>query len=344
MKAAIVEIPGKLVVREIPKPAIGGYDVLCQLLYGATCTGTDQHLIHGRFPWPPKYPTILGHESIGRVVEAGPKVRHFKAGALVTRVGCPALPGAGLDSHWGGFAEFGVARDHFAAKEDGRPENEWSGHRINQLVPADFDPAAATMIITWRETLSFITRMGVGPGARLLVLGSGGNGLAFVSHGVNLGAACVAMTGSARREESARGAGAQAYYDYARADLHEAIKKEHPQGFDFIIDAVGRKGLLDSSLRHCSSGGRVAIYGIDDFGQCALNPSHARGTFTFFNGGYDEAETHERVLGFIRAGKLRAKHWLDLEHPLPLERIAEAYREPGKRKFAKAVVDLAASR
>ncbi len=29
MKAAIVESPGRLVVREIPKPVIGGYDVLC---------------------------------------------------------------------------------------------------------------------------------------------------------------------------------------------------------------------------------------------------------------------------------------------------------------------------
>lgn len=341
MKAAVVESPGKLVVREIPRPGIGDYDALCRLLYGATCTGTDQHLIHGRFPWPPRYPTILGHESIGRVVEVGAKVRYLKRGNLVTRVGCPAMPGAGLDSHWGGFGEYGVARDHFAAREDSRPESEWSGHRINQVIPPDCDPAAATMVITWRETLSFIRRMGIGPGKRLLVLGSGGNGLAFVSHGVNLGAACVAMTGNARREESARGAGAAAYYDYTRAGLLAAIRKDHPQGFDFVIDAVGRKGLLDAALPHCAAGGTVAIYGIDDFGQCALNPSHARGTFTFFNGGYDEAETHELVLGFIRAGKLRARHWLDLEHPLPLDRIAEAYDAPGKRAFPKTLVKLA---
>jgi L-iditol 2-dehydrogenase len=341
MKAAIVERPGTLVVREIPRPAVGEYGVLCRLLYGATCTGTDQHLIHGRFPWPPKYPTVLGHESIGRVVEVGPKVRHFKLGDLVTRVGCPADKAGAFDSHWGGFAEFGVALDHFAAKEDGRPESEWSGHRINQIVPADFDPAAATMIITWRETLSFITRMGVGEGSRLLVLGSGGNGLAFTAHGLNLGASVVAMTGNARRAECARGAGVHAYYDYARADLNDAIKKAHPNGFDFVIDAVGRNGLLDSGLPHCAVGGKVAIYGIDDFGQCSLNPSRARGTFTFFNGGYDEEETHEAVVAFIRAGKLHAKHWLDLDHPLPLERIAEAYDAPGKRKFSKAVVKLA---
>jgi D-arabinose 1-dehydrogenase-like Zn-dependent alcohol dehydrogenase len=53
MKAAIVERPGILTVKEIPMPEVGEYDALC--------TGTDQHLIAGRFPWPVQYPTILGH-------------------------------------------------------------------------------------------------------------------------------------------------------------------------------------------------------------------------------------------------------------------------------------------
>ena len=65
MKAAIIERPGVLTVKEIPMPEVGEYDALCDLLYGATCTGTDQHLIVGRFPWPVQYPTILGHESVG---------------------------------------------------------------------------------------------------------------------------------------------------------------------------------------------------------------------------------------------------------------------------------------
>ncbi|MGC9394704.1 MAG: hypothetical protein ACP5J4_07600 [Anaerolineae bacterium] len=64
MKAAIVERPGVLTVKEIPMPEVGEYDALCDLLYGATCTGTDQHLIAGRFPWPGQYPTIWGHASV----------------------------------------------------------------------------------------------------------------------------------------------------------------------------------------------------------------------------------------------------------------------------------------
>ena len=117
MKAAIVEKPGVLTVKDIPVPEVGAYDALCVLLYGATCTGTDQHLIAGRFPWPVRYPTILGHESVGRVVEVGAKVRYFEVGALITRVGAP--PAGGYSVNWGGFAEYGIAKDHRVMREDG---------------------------------------------------------------------------------------------------------------------------------------------------------------------------------------------------------------------------------
>lgn len=49
MKALIVERPGKLAVREIPEPPMGEYEVRCRMLYGATCTGTDLHVIDGTF-------------------------------------------------------------------------------------------------------------------------------------------------------------------------------------------------------------------------------------------------------------------------------------------------------
>ena len=340
MKAAIVQKPGTLVVSDIPQPQIGDYDALCEMLYGATCTGTDQHLIAGRFPWTVHYPTILGHESIGRVIAVGKRVQHFKVGDLVTRVGTPPVPAAGLDVNWGGYAEYGIARDHWAMRQDGLPESEWSGYRINQVLPPDFDPAAATMIITWRETLSYLTRMGIGEGATLLVVGSGGNGLAFAAHAHNRGASAVAMIGSAGRAETAHAIGVSDYYDYRAANLVDALKARYPQGFDFVIDAVGKAGQLDLVLPLVKHGGTVGIYGIDDYGQCTLNPTRARGTFTFYNGGYDEEETHTQVVAYVQQGKLKAEHWLDQAHPYKLTDIGQAFEDLHARKMVKAVVQL----
>ena len=124
MKAAVVERPHDLVVRDLSDPEPGPYDALCRMLYGATCAGTDRHIIKGRFPFPCiDYPTILGHESIGRVVEVGAKVRNYKAGDLITRVGAPAIDGVNIS--WGGFAELGIARDHAAMQADGIAADEW---------------------------------------------------------------------------------------------------------------------------------------------------------------------------------------------------------------------------
>lgn len=344
MKAAIVERPGVLTVRDVPVPQIGEYDALCMLLYGATCTGTDQHLISGRFPWQLNYPTILGHESIGQVVAVGDKVRNFHVGDLVTRVGTPAPPNSGLDVNWGGYAEYGIAKDHWAMRDDGLPQNVWSAYRINQRLPADFDPAAATMIITWRETLSYLTRiLALLPADKhksILIVGSGGNGLAYAGHASNLGFETVAMLGSAIRETVARAIGATAYYNYRDDNAMAAMKSANPSGYDVIIDAVGQAAQLDNALPLLSADGMVGIYGIDEWGKCTLNPTRARGTFTFYNGGYDEAETHEQVVQYIQQDKLSAKHWLDLDHPYALEDINQAFEALHARKMIKAVVRL----
>jgi threonine dehydrogenase-like Zn-dependent dehydrogenase len=341
MKAAIVERPGVLTVRDIPQPEMGEYDALCRLLYGATCTGTDGHLIAGRFPWPVTYPTVLGHESIGRVVAVGAKVRSYRVGDLVTRVGTPASPAGDFHVNWGGFAEYGIARDHWAMQEDGRPPEEWRGYRWNQVLPPDFDPGASTMIITWRETLSYLTRMGFGSGASLLVIGSGGNGLSFAAHGANLGARRVAMIGSPVRAQTAQAAGVNSYFDYRSGDLEAEVSSVCPDGFDFIVDAVGRRASLDSALSCLKPGGTVGIYGIDEYGTWQLRPGRARGSFTFSVKGYDEAETHERVVAFVREGKLDARLWLDLDHPFQLADITEAFEALARRETVKALIRLA---
>jgi len=67
----------------MPEP--GPYQCLCKTLACATCTGTDQKIIWHKLPWPQDYPGIVGHESIGRVIKTGNKVRNIKEGELVFR-------------------------------------------------------------------------------------------------------------------------------------------------------------------------------------------------------------------------------------------------------------------
>ena len=342
MKAAIVEKPGTLVVRDVSEPFPGDYDALCEVLYGSTCTGTDLHIIEGAFASPVKYPTILGHESVGRVVKLGSKVRNYKIGDVVVRVGVLSPAEPGLSVTWGGFAEMGIAKDHWAMKEDGLPPEKWSFFRLNQTLPADLDPADATLVITWRENFSYITRMGVRSGARVLIIGSGGNGLSYVNHAANLQAKAIVLVGSPARLDLARKLGATACFPYDAPDIAALIRKSHPDGFDFIIDAVGKRGLLDKALPLLARGGTAGIYGVDDYGRITINPLLPGKTFTFYNGGYDAADAHDPVVRFIREGKLVAKNYYDADRIFPLEQIAAAFDALRKREMVKAVIRMRA--
>jgi len=326
MKAALLEQLGSLTVREVADPDLSPYGALCDLLYGATCSGTDIHLIDGHVDWAiTAAPTIIGHESIGRVKAVGEKVRNYHVGDLVTRVGAPPAADGSYQSTWGGFATLGVAVDHWAMAEDGLPAEKWSGATVNQILPADFDPRAATMMTTWRETLSYITRIGLAAGQRALILGSGGVGLAFAAHAANIGAGEIVMTGNAAREQLARRVGATAHLDYKADDLTERLAAAAGDGFDHVIDAVGSQRTVDQAVAKVAVGGLVGIYGIGELGKTKIDRSLARGEFTEFSGGYDEAETHERVVEFVQAGLRRAQSsrkldlsvWLEVDSAFP---------------------------
>jgi D-arabinose 1-dehydrogenase-like Zn-dependent alcohol dehydrogenase len=341
MKAAIVEKIGTIAVRDVPEPRPGDYEALCELLYGATCTGTDLHIIDGGFPWTGPLPTVIGHESVGRVVRVGAKVRHFRVGDLVTRCGMPAPPDGRVSVTWGGFTEFGIAYDHWAMSADGLPPDQWQGHRVNQVVPPGVDPRVVPMFTTWRETLSYLRRMGVKPGASILIVGSGGNAFAFAVHAANLGASRVAMVGALRMETAARTrAGVHTYLDYRSGTLASLLTEACPEGFDSIIDAVGRVGIADRVLPGLKPVGIYGTYGVADFGKIVISPSKARGGFTVYACSYDEAETHQAVSEFLRQGRLDASLWYDLEKPFPLDEIEAAFAHVRARRSLKALVRL----
>ncbi len=335
MKAAVVEEVGKLAVRELAEPEMGDYQARCRMLYGAVCAGTDSHLInfHAPFCYWMKMPYILGHESIGTVTAVGAKVRNLKPGDMVTRVGCPDV--GGVSSGWGGFAEVGIATDWRAMQEDG--VNGWQDSTVNQILPPDIDPAVGTLFITWRETLSYSRRMGITPGVSVLVIGSGGNGLSFVSHACNLGAAKVVLVGAANRAAEGRLAGAAACLDYRQENCWQQVKAEVADGYDFVIDAVGKADMVAKGQDCLKAGGTIGVYGLDECGKISLAPDK---TFTFYGGGYDEAETHEPVLNFYRAGQLNPSVWLDRGRIFPLADIGQAFAALRDRTLVKPLIKL----
>lgn len=338
MKAAVVQ-NGALEIWDVPMPSVGPYDVLCRIEYGSTCAGTDLRLMAGGHPNPVSYPTILGHESVGRVVEVGCKVRNFHIGDLISRVGAPCGLMPGLSSNWGGFAQYGIAKDHWEMVKAGIEPEQWNRNRVNQIIPPEIETKQAPMIITWRETFSYIRRLGIQPGQNVLVIGSGANALALAVHACNIGANVACVGSSARRESFARYP-ICVYLDYKSGKLTEQLRDSGFHDVHFIVDGIGSSGIINEVLPLLLHNGWVGVYGWNDRAHAGINPFCAHASFRVYCGGYDEEEAHGAVLSLIRRNLLRAEDWYDTLHPIALKDISLAYERLRRHEAMKYLIEL----
>src|SRR5687767_10415659 len=97
MKTVVVTAVNQVELRDTPMPQPGPYQALVRTELACVCNHTDGELVRGHFPgMEAAFPFALGHESVGTVVEVGPKVRNFQVGGravsgLVLNLGVAGL-------------------------------------------------------------------------------------------------------------------------------------------------------------------------------------------------------------------------------------------------------------
>lgn len=340
MRAAAVREPGSLELVDVPDPEPGPYQVLARILTCGIC-GTDVHILRGRFQVK-RYPCLLGHETIGRVLQVGPKVRSFSAGDLVLRVsasppGGPAI--GGYASMWSGFSDYGLAFDQAAFKAD-HPISEWGSIPAwadsQQVVPTEFDPADAGMFITLKETLSFLDRVGLGLETRLVITGTGPAALAMVGAARILGAKFVGVYG--RRPSGlalAERLGADAI-----ADSLDEVQGKLPASFgenpDLVVECTGDVAVLERASAWIGRGGRVGLYALYEETHFAM--PLGLGDRSFVRASPNEGEMHARALNAVRLGQFDLKVFATRD--VPLEDIWEAFDLIERREAVKVAVRL----
>src|SRR6201994_4362835 len=182
----------------------GPHDVAIDILYCGVCH-SDLHTARGEWGFT-VYPSVPGHEIIGRVTKVGGHVSKFKEGDLVG-VGCMvdscqvcAPCKAGLEQ----YCEEGMTGT-YNSPDRNTGENTYGGYSDQITVREEFvlrlpdglDPAAAApLLCAGITTWSPLKHWGVGPGKKVGIVGIGGLGDkgGEVSHGP--GAPTVAFTTS----------------------------------------------------------------------------------------------------------------------------------------------------
>jgi threonine dehydrogenase-like Zn-dependent dehydrogenase len=274
MKAITVEPmnPGSARWEEVPEPDILNGSVLVEAIAVGVC-GTDVEIVEGKYGWAPpgKSRLVLGHESLGRVIDPGP-TGGLKKGDLVVGivrrpdpVPCPNCAVGEWDMCRNGqYTERGIKQI------DGYMSQRW---RIEPEYLVKVDPTLGvlgvliepTTVVTkaWAHVISVGIRSFWEP-RTVLVTGAGPIGLLAALIGVQRGMDVHVLdrvtTGA--KPEIVRALGAT-YHSCAVSAL----------GFepDVIIECTGVGPVIADSIQAIASGGIVCLTGVGHGGASGKN-------------------------------------------------------------------------
>ena len=248
-------------------------DVQIEILYSGVCH-SDLHTIHNEwegsvYPDGTLYPSIPGHEIVGRVTALGKSASKFKLGDLVgvgTMVDscgeCAACkedmePYCEKYATWtynapdrisgentlGGYSDLIVVREEFVLSVT---------HKAEQL--AAVAPLLCAGITMW----SPLTHWQVGPGKTVGIVGIGGLGHMGVKLAHALGARVIAFTTSASKVADAKALGA----DEVVISRNPEEMAAQANSCDLIIDTIAAPHDLDPYLGLLKRNGTLTLVGI----------------------------------------------------------------------------------
>jgi len=312
----------KLEVREWPDPQPGPKDVLLEIQACGVC-GSDMHFYetdeegYVLYPGLTKFPTILGHEFSGKVIETGPEVKSLKVGDMVTveeMIWCGrCIPCRnGYPNHCTNLEEIGFTipgafANYIAVDEKYCWPIDAIAERFGDEEKA-YEVGAMSEPTTVAYNGMFERAGGFRPGHYVSVFGTGPIGLAAVGLARAAGAGTiVAFEISPARRELAAKVGADYVYDPREVSPSEVLMDlSKGAGFDFHVEAAGAPHLTIPEMEKA-----LAINSkIVQIGRAArkvpmyLESFQVRRAQVFGAQGHSGHETFPNVIRMVAAGRL----------------------------------------
>jgi len=249
----------------------GPKDVAIDILYCGVCH-SDLHTARGEWGGV-RFPSVPGHEIVGRVTAVGGEVSKVAAGDLVG-VGCLvdscrtcASCQEDLEQYCEGPHGF---QGTYGGWADGSGENTYGGYSAAIIVDEHFvlkvnhgeaDLAAvAPLLCAGITTWSPLRHWNVGPGKKVGVVGIGGLGHMGVKLAHALGAHVVAFTTSEAKKQEALDLGA----DEVVLSKDRGEMKAHTGSFDFILNTVAASHNLDAFTMLLKRDGTMVLVGVPE--------------------------------------------------------------------------------
>jgi (R,R)-butanediol dehydrogenase/meso-butanediol dehydrogenase/diacetyl reductase len=270
MKAGVLYAPHDLRVEERPDPQFGDGDLVIRVTYNGLC-GTDATeyakgpmMVPLNSPHPGSGhvgPTTLGHEFIGRVVDAGTGAKH----RVGQRIACGAGVSCGVCS-WCKAGRTNLCVKYYTlglSTHGGLAEYVAAPERICVEIPdscADIDAALAQPLAVGMHS---VRRAHLAPGDTIVLLGVGAIGSFICSALSAHDGPVIAMDIDADRLKVAEKLGAtqtvQIASDVKLADLRALL----PEGAQTVFETSGVLGSAERAFGLAARGGNVVLVGLN---------------------------------------------------------------------------------
>lgn len=277
MKAVTVQprVAGSVRFEEVPEPADSAGSVLVEAVAVGVC-GTDVEIASGAYGWAPpgRDRLILGHESLGRVLEPG-QGTGLQVGDLVVgivRRPDPVPCGSCAVGEWdmcrnGQYTERGI-------KEiDGFMSERW---RIETGFFTKLDPALGvigvlleptTVVAKAWETVAAMRARAFWEPRQVLVTGAGPIGMLAALIGVQHGLEVHVL------DQVTAGAKPQLVHDLG-ATYHSGSVSDLGFAPDVVVECTGVGTVIVESIRKVGAGGVVCLTGVGSGGRSlGLSPA-----------------------------------------------------------------------
>ncbi|MFJ5846430.1 alcohol dehydrogenase catalytic domain-containing protein [Streptomyces sp. NPDC092903] len=259
---------GETVWRSVPDPGIQDPEDAVVRVDATTICGTDLHIVDGSGARIAPG-TVMGHEGVGTVVEAGSAVRSAMEGRRVvipciSSCGrCPSCRHHSYSQCTGGAAwQLGNLINGTHAEYVRVPFADFSTHPLPDEITDEQALLLSDVLPTAYEV--GIPPGAVRPGASVAVVGTGPIGLAAILCARLFSPSLVIAVGRSRpRLDAARTFGADHILTQGD-DVAERVRSltPHGQGVDLAIEAVGSDQAFGLCARIVRPGGRIANTGV----------------------------------------------------------------------------------
>ena len=340
IRAAVVIEPGKVkIVHDVPKPVPGEYEALVRNHTCGFCSGTDMQIINGTMEKEEglgAYPTILGHESSGEVVQLGSKVRYIEIGDRFLHPYMHMNPGGGYTRTYGCMCDYGLVADHKAMMEDGFTTEDLPYKNIFGRLPKDMDFCDGSVVLSLIESHSAVRNFGVTVGMDVLVYGAGTMGLSIVSFLRIAGVRSITLVdgNDNRLNKAIEIAQVEKTINYRQSDVEKKLKG---MLFDAAIDVAGSTQVLLQASNHIKPGGKVCSLGVLKKADRIIDIKKLKNNTSLhmLNNPYKCYDSLNEVISMISKGIINPKNYYS--HVMPIEDIERGIELIRNREALKVI-------